>query len=803
MATWSPPEHRLNKGRKELTFHDKVLKDIPIAASQAWHSETHHETDVEVRGRTLTYNKPLTRYIATRHASEFGRPIRFSSCKTSLDTKKPVSFKFTLPKQPRSKDADADADSITQHPSVAQRRVIEHSVQASPQTHSEAAQTIHYGLVNAGLQYTAQGSAAEPRADGQTSLAALTEFLQKPEIAIAIEEALQQNETIDVFARDFDNLGVDDGRAAQLDASLGSGTETGIAEIRNFHDVTYTRNKRAECINWVPGEPDVVAVSYLHNLTFGQKVQNAGKPRPSCILLWSFHDSLSPHAALHSPNEVSTFSFCPTDRRFVIGGLVTGQLALWRLTDQELGITSAKRGKVPRKKKDKETKKEKEKSVAKSRTVLQINHKLLSTIDESHKRACTSIAWLPHWVDVVRKGSCVDKRGNADTEDENEDSSEKVKFFVTIAGDGQILLWDFQSARDAVVRGEHDFVWKPIHRVQLQRQDSGTEMGCTHILPILSMNLSCQPREGHDGASLSSFFATTEEGELIYGDWAPRTSGDKKPDFVKSLCEANKTFRPLLQLASSNTIADLFLMVSDWEFSLWYIGPSEPSASRPHDAAVTDDMDGSERPAEFMQPTLSEAIFRSSSPNSYYSCGSFSPTRPGVIYLGKADGAMDVWDFTDQSHKPMMSHTITAVALTTMTFSPEGQPLLAVGDEYGHLHILELPSSLTDGPEREEEVSSYNTSGITSLLTLMVDASLQILREILDRQYMRLELATKRKASLRGSKPQQETGAVEKADVASPSEDQSIDEDYTKMLTEFCESANISLADLENGIMQP
>lgn len=37
--------------------------------------------------------------------------------------------------------------------------------------------------------------------------ASLREFILKPEINFAIEQALQQNETMDVFARDFDKLG--------------------------------------------------------------------------------------------------------------------------------------------------------------------------------------------------------------------------------------------------------------------------------------------------------------------------------------------------------------------------------------------------------------------------------------------------------------------------------------------------------------------------------------------------------------------------------------------------------------------
>lgn len=40
-------------------------------------------------------------------------------------------------------------------------------------------------------------------------------------------------------------------------------------------------------------------------------------------------------------------------------------------------------------------------------------------------------------------------------------------------------------------------------------------------------------------------------------------------------------------------------------------------------------------------------IFRSANTfGSHNTCGAFSPTRPGVIFITKTDG-IDVWDFVD------------------------------------------------------------------------------------------------------------------------------------------------------------
>ncbi|KAF4736432.1 WD repeat domain 63, partial [Perkinsus olseni] len=397
MACWSPPELGATKAQKELTFHEKILKDIPLTAGN-WISATHDRTASEIKGTMLVQKHPVARYIATKPASQLGGPTRFSSGTYNL-----VSHEFP---QPRPKSMVGDGARKSLRPSIVERTVIEHSMQACPPGISSGTQTLRFRPVNACSQYEAQGSGPTTKAHSVgagNSKASLRDFLEKPEISFAIEEALQQNETIDVFARDFDKLGVDETRMAMLDASLGSGTEAGITECRNFHDVAYTKNKRVESIHWVPGEPDVIAASYLENLTYGQRLDTMGKPRPSCVLLWSFHDPLAPHAALLSPNEVVTFSFCPTDRRFVVGALITGQMVLWRVTDQELGLSAAKRGKVARKKRDKDSSKEeggksekKKKSTGtKTRSVLQIKHKLVSTIDDSHKRACRSIAWLP------------------------------------------------------------------------------------------------------------------------------------------------------------------------------------------------------------------------------------------------------------------------------------------------------------------------------------------------------------------------------------------------------------------------
>ena len=114
---------------------------------------------------------------------------------------------------------------------------------------------------------------------------------------------------------------------------------------------------------------------------------------------------------------------------------------------------------------------------------------------------------------------------------------------VTIAGDGQVMIWDFLALLEGL--NENDFSWRPVHKVQLHRQDTGTEMGCCHIL-------YCHDRMDDKGNKLlTQFYASTEEGELVLADWAARAEEDRKPEVVKKIWDSQKTYRPMLSLERS------------------------------------------------------------------------------------------------------------------------------------------------------------------------------------------------------------------------------------------------------------
>jgi len=521
-----------------------------------------------------------------------------------------------------------------------QRKELEIGVQAVKETRSSSCQTTWFRPVNKSTQYSpADFLKGERHSLGYDQVDALSAFLSS--VSVSVEEALQTNETVDIFQEEFSSLGMDDSGAV-------SEATSNMKEHRNFHDVTYTRGKRIEWVEWIPNSSEMLACSYCDNLPFAERLEHSGKATVSTILIWSFQDSLSPHAILLSPWEVPVFKFYPGNERYVVGGLSSGQFIVWKLSDADLGLAARDRTRNSI---------EEEKTT----TIPNIPYKLISVIDDSHKKAVLAIEWLPPNLEIERRGRGASMKDEKDA---------PTKYFLSTAGDGQVMIWDFTSCIEGL--NEFDFMWRPTHRIQLQRQDSGTEMGLGHIL-------YCHDRHDEKGnKQLTNFYATTEEGELIFGDWAARVEEDRKPEYTKKMFAVSKTFRPMLSLERSPFFQDVLLGVTDWAFYLWKDG-------------------------------VKDHLFQSSYTSPYFSRGVWSPTRPSVIFLGLVSGGVDIWDFSDQSNKASLSDTGASVAISSMVFLKHGDlqtdQKLAIGDVQGHLHVHSIPKNLVR--QVGKEVNSF------------------------------------------------------------------------------------------------
>ena len=120
------------------------------------------------------------------------------------------------------------------------------------------------------------------------------------------------------------------------------------------------------------------------------------------------------------------------------------------------------------------------------------------------------------------------------------------------------------------------------------------------------------------------------------------------------------------------------MSVSDWSFHIWKLDSDKP-------------------------------IFSSPDASTYLTGGSWSPTRPGMLMISKADGCIDVWDFTDSSYHPSATLMTTPSRITSFSFltgktSTTKQQLLAVGDIAGSLHVFDVPRNLFKPISNEKSI---------------------------------------------------------------------------------------------------
>ena len=536
-----------------------------------------------------------------------------------------VAYKFT--------DRDANEDPNITHNDCRpykdpnfelRRREHDTGVQAVPEVDDAHSQTTWFRPLNKGVQYDARTMTAEQVEATQHS-AAFKQFLV--DVRERYEQALQQNETVDVFQDDFATL-------AEDEAGLGNKSDSELRELQSFHHLQYCSGRVISCSDWQPRQKGVVAVSCAQRLTFEERVLVAGKVSSGYILLWNFTDPIHPQFVLEAPGDVYCFRFCPSNPSIVVAGLASGQVVAWDLAEAskaaaELKSMAGESG-----------------DEAGSHTITAQPY-VQSAVEHSHRRTITDVVWLPSTLDMTEKGKLLRRP----------DTGAEQREFMTIAADGQVLFWDLNKAAAVLLEEQKQREekekektrkegWGPTHRISLTHPDSNVEPSMVHVIFDVPENADEPCR----------LFAVTEDGEIVLIDLA--NPGADSTRGVRSVTTAHHG--PCTALRRSPHIPDVHLSVGDWCFHLWKEGVSSPLFSAPFASCLL-------------------------------TCGAWSPTRPAVVFVGRADGSIDVWDLLDRSHEPSMSVAITSAAVTSIEFhSSATKQLLAVGDDQGTVHVMEV-----------------------------------------------------------------------------------------------------------------
>lgn len=650
--------------RQNIKYEDKPL------APREWVHATSADTDLEVQQMT---HKPSREPIAY----EVIRPKKYTKQSFRFLDRNPEAFDFRAMKDHNFKRI-READS---------------GIQVAPPSVDSAAQTTWYRSINKSVQYEAPPPHLEPE-EGQ-KMDELLDFLER--VTVKVESALQQNEAVDIFHETFRMVGDDD-------VQEGARMEDELREIKNFADPTYSKSKSLVAIDWLPKYQGMVAVSAVKNISFDQRVAHSGQTATAYILLWDFRFLVRPQMLLQSNFEVFTFRFNRIRPGLVAGGTITGQVVLWDVTDVLAKLSKHK----TQNQRNQRTEDDDEGKLA------PIAPKYISHVDYSHKRTVADLVWLPPNTQVNYRGQLVGQ--------EHLDGNSYQ--FVTVSGDGVVMVWDIryeEIAQDElkhIGRAKHFMlekaaskdapqkaIWVPIFKAPLKRLEGVGELSLCKVNASGNLKASVGSGTALHGDIRSHLMISTEEGDVIFSDICAKKEahhaakgGDDEEDkeegesgrqFVRWMAQDHP--RPCVALQQSPFFPDIVLSVGDWNFHIWKVGDDKPL---------------------FVSPVSSE----------YLTCGAWSPTRPAVLFVACDSGHLMAWDFTDSSFRPSATLKATHTKLTSMEFfpSPQGskQQLLAAGDESGTLHVFEMPRNLIRPVhkeanvmqiflEREHELSTY------------------------------------------------------------------------------------------------
>ncbi|KAJ3090116.1 WD repeat-containing protein 63 [Quaeritorhiza haematococci] len=611
-------------------------------------------------------------------------------------------------------------------------------VQAVPTVKDALAQTTW----NRPLNFSCQYEPIQYTPEEQAALAESDEVVDAVRNAIGrIEKALLQNQLVDIFKDDYQELGEDDVALEQGHASL--------QEYQSFTDLKHS----------------VVAVSCCHRMTYDEKFEIGFKVRSkqSLILIWSFHDPIHPQLILEAPDDIHCFQFNPHDPNVIAGGCINGQIVLWDITDYQDKLKSTRKNRDDKNGMSSAS----AGSAGKDRqTDAPIVHWVaVSSIELSHKGPISDVLWLPKHFELSHTGELIEGGENGHRE------------LVTASLDGSVCFWDTRYKKDLK---SLDLTWKPFMRVPLSAMDNTFDYGITRI-SIRTGGQTAEKQEkaasaaGGSGRSSaksrekvvpSKFFCATEEGDLIASDWIAEKGTEEKGQASRVEYAFPCHFGPMSDLQRSPFFPDIVLSVGGWSFHIWREGVATGPliSSAPSAASVVS--------------------------------GRWSPTRPAVFFISKSDGTVEVWDLLDKSHAPSLVGNVSSnIAISSMAVKQyiggAGKSLyqfVAAGDDGGTLHIIEVPRNLTRPTKNER-----------AIVRGFFDREVKRLNYVQERKKLRAQekaafeaAALEAMAAAAQAKAAPAAGAKPEDVIAAPAvaiedEDEKMEKEYLKMERNFLE----------------
>uniref|UniRef100_A0A8C5IJT4 WD repeat domain 63 n=1 Tax=Junco hyemalis TaxID=40217 RepID=A0A8C5IJT4_JUNHY len=164
-------------------------------------------------------------------------------------------------------------------------------------------------------------------------------------------------------------------------------------------------------------------------------------------------------------------------------------------------------------------------------------------------------------------------------------------------------------------------------------------------------------------------FLTLQDGEVVYSEWKKKIDANTAKLHSQKYSLHTETINTLQK---SPFFKDIFLSIGGQRFAIWKEG------------------------------VTNGPILQSSCSAGRYTAGQWSLTRPGVFFLGRDNGSIDIWDLLKKTHEPSHFQNISKSIITCISPSiASEQHFLAVSDNLGVLHILEICQTLCQPPSNE------------------------------------------------------------------------------------------------------
>ncbi|NXK31911.1 WDR63 protein, partial [Piprites chloris] len=672
-----PPETAEEEGKEDI---EEPVDPFKPLVPRPWVSLG---SEKEVEEESVKDNGTKIKFKISRARRKFGAPIAFTDKNASQET-------------------DGYVECTSYEDKTFSIKMLEKDVglQIVPKVRETSTQTKWPYPKNAATQYCPRQLSEEEKAESLSS-EKLKKFLTS--VHLRVEIALQQNEIMNAF--------FDDWKALAEDKSSSDGKpDIYLKAHPSFTNEQYLKDRTISCICWHPTISGIIAVSARQQLSYEDQVKLPNKSllHQSVILFWSLFDPIHPQLILKCPEDIYCFQFSPSDPNIIAAGCINGQVVLWDISRH--GEKLQKEKPVADESVDSESE-----ATAAAEVAAEVNpgvmaalcftgtqgessvepplvkYCAISSIEYSHKKPVTDIQWLP------------------DHFEDNQNRGENCLQLVTCSPDCSVLFWDIPATEhrekplSAVPdNSKHlDLSWKPLIKISLHERDTNTEYGPIRIIlkelhyryktsgKPKSLSAVKAPAKESPYTEMSSsssknlevledistnFFVGNEDGVIVYSDWKMKIDANSaKPVSQQQTQKYSLHTETINTLQRSPFFKDTFLSIGGQNFAIWKEG------------------------------VTNGPILQSSCSAGRYTAGQWSLARPGVFFIGRDDGNIDIWDLLKKTHEPSHSQNISKSVITFISpgaASPE-QHFLAVSDHLGVLHILEICQTLSHPSSNE------------------------------------------------------------------------------------------------------